>query len=57
MPASRCSWNGSSHGKKYALIESVLEDFGSVVGRQTLCDAMPRPLVADHEIRLVRAGW
>jgi len=42
--------------QKYALIESVLEDFGSEADWQTLRDALP-PLVADHEIRLVRAGW
>jgi ATP-dependent DNA helicase RecQ len=42
--------------KKYALIEAVLEDFGSEADWQTLRDALP-PLVADHEIRLVRAGW
>jgi ATP-dependent DNA helicase RecQ len=42
--------------QKYALIEAVLEDFGSECDWQTLRDALP-PLVADHEIRLVRAGW
>ncbi len=42
--------------QKYALIEGVLEDFGSEADWQTLRDALP-PLVADHEIRLVRAGW
>lgn len=42
--------------KKYELIESVLEDFGSESDWQTLREALP-PLVADHEIRLVRAGW
>ena len=42
--------------RKYQLIESVLEDFGSEADWQTLRDALP-PLVADHEIRLVWAGW
>jgi len=42
--------------KKFQLIEAVLEDFGAEVDWQTLRDALP-PLVADHEIRLVRAGW
>ena len=41
--------------KKYALIESVLDDFGSETDWQTLRDALP-PLVVDHEIRLVRGG-
>jgi len=42
--------------QKYRLIEVVLEDFGAQVDWQTLRDALP-PLIADHEIRLVRAGW
>jgi hypothetical protein len=42
--------------KKYELIESVLEDFGSEADWQTLRDALP-PLVVDHEIRLVRTEW
>ena len=42
--------------KKYALIASVLADHGPEAGRQPLRDALP-PLVADHEIRWVRAGW
>jgi len=42
--------------QKYALIEGVLEDFGAAADWQTLRDALP-PLVADHEIKLVRAGW
>jgi len=33
----------------------VLEDFGSEADWQTLRDELS-PLVADHEIRLVRAG-
>jgi hypothetical protein len=42
--------------KKYKLIESVLEDFGLKADWQNLSDPLP-PMVADHEIRLVRAGW
>ena len=42
--------------KKYEMIESVLEDFGCAADWQILRDALP-PLVADHEIRLVQAGW
>ncbi len=42
--------------KKYALIEGVLQDFGTGADWQVLRDALP-PLIADHEIRLVRAGW
>ncbi|MCP5413455.1 MAG: DNA helicase RecQ [Chromatiaceae bacterium] len=42
--------------RKYALIEGVLQDFGAGADWQVLRDALP-PLVADHEIRLVRAGW
>lgn len=42
--------------QKLTLIESVLEEFGSEADWQTLRDALPQ-LVADHEIRLVMAGW
>ena len=42
--------------RKYALIEGVLQDFGAGADWQVLRDALP-PLVADHEIRLVKAGW
>lgn len=42
--------------KKYQLIESVLDDFGSEADWEVLREALP-PLVADHEIRLVLAGW
>lgn len=42
--------------KKYALIANVLQDFGAGADWQVLRDALP-PLVADHEIRLVKAGW
>jgi hypothetical protein len=34
----------------------VLEDFGSEADEQILCDALP-PLVADHDLKLVKAGW
>jgi hypothetical protein len=61
LPANR--WrpggvSGTAHRpqKKCALIEAVLEDFGSAADWQTLRDALP-PLVADHEIGLVRVGW
>jgi ATP-dependent DNA helicase RecQ len=42
--------------RKYALIESALEDFGAQADWQLLRETLP-PLVADHEIRLVLAGW
>jgi hypothetical protein len=42
--------------KKVDLIKDVLQDFGAQADWETLRDALP-PLVADHEIRLVRAGW
>ena len=42
--------------KKVDLIEAVFEEFGAQADWQTLREALP-PLVADHEIRLLRAGW
>ena len=42
--------------KKCALIDPLLEGFGSPVHREILRETLPQ-LLADHEIQLVRAGY